>query len=588
MLTVTLGSLNQLQRKLPAALLPVGLAVGLLTSTGTAQQELPAALESTPDHVVGSTYVPLDDWMYGAFTRLQALGFVDTAFLGLRPWTRATMLNMLAETALKLGAAPDDNEALGIYLALEKELQPPPGYDPTSRRPAVVYESQYVRALGIGGQPLRDSYYLGQTIANDYERPYQQGFNPIVGASARATAGRFSLYFRGEFQHAPAAPGYSAALAELLSSRDAIPFATNPVQATIPEGPIPAQNDFRILEANLSYRVANHQISFGKNDRWLGPGLGGDLSWSNNAENIYSFQIDRTEYLQIPLISRLLGPFRYLFFVGSLKGHTYPNDPWIHMEKISFKPTENLEFGFDRATIWGGRDHVPITIHSFLKSFFSFQNVSVDEKNSRDDPGARFGDFDFSYRLPFVRKWLTLYTSSLVHDDVNPLAAPRHAAIRPGLYLSHVPRVPKLDFRVEAADTDPPTGRSMGGAYIYTEVVQRQGYTNKGFLLGDAIGREDKGGQAWLTYHLSPQEQVQFSYRNGKAATDFIPGGTTQNLWQVSTVKRIHSDYELRAMVQYERWKAPLYQAGLHTDVAASAQVTWYLPRSKQPIAPAP
>ncbi len=167
---------------------------------------------------------------------------------------------------------------------------------------------------------------------------------------------------------------------------------------------------------------------------------------------------------------------------------------------------------------------------------------------------------------------------SLVHDDVSPLSAPRHAAIRPGLYLSRVPGARRLDLRVEAADTDPPTGRSSGGAYIYTEFIQRQGYTNKGFLLGDAIGREDKGGQAWLTYHLSPQDQIQLSYRNGKAPLDFIPGGTTQNIFQVSTVKHFHRTLEVRGMVQYEGWKAPLYEAGRHTDVSASLQATWSYP----------
>jgi hypothetical protein len=34
---------------------------------------------------------------------------------------------------------------------------------------------------------------------------------------------------------------------------------------------------------------------------------------------------------------------------------------------------------------------------------------------------------------------------------------------------------------------------------------------NKGNIVGDWIGRESKGGQAWLTYHLSPEEQVQIS-----------------------------------------------------------------------------
>jgi hypothetical protein len=164
----------------------------------------------------------------------------------------------------------------------------------------------------------------------------------------------------------------------------------------------------------------------------------------------------------------------------------------MHVEKISFKPTLNLEMGFERSAIWGGEGHVPITIHSFLKSFFSFQNVSAAEKFSRNDPGARFGTFDFSYRLPFVRKWLTLYSDSFAHDDVSPPSAPRRAAIRPGIYLSHFPGLAPLDFRVEAVSTDPPTSRSNGGQFIYTEEVQKEGYTNKGYLLGDPVGRESK------------------------------------------------------------------------------------------------
>ena len=177
-----------------------------------------------------------------------------------------------------------------------------------------------------------------------------------------------------------------------------------------------------------------------------------------------------------------------------------------------------------------------------------------------------------------MRNWLTLYTDSFIHDDTSPIDAPRQAAIRPGLYLSHFPRAPRLDLRVEAADTDPDTGRSIQGAYLFAEFIQRQGYTNKGFLLGDAIGRESKGGQAWLTYHLSPAEQVQLSYRNANAPQYFMPGGTTQNLVSLAAVKRLRPNLEARGFVQYERWAAPIYQPGQHTDVTASGQLTWYMP----------
>ena len=243
---------------------------------------------------------------------------------------------------------------------------------------------------------------------------------------------------------------------------------------------------------------------------------------------------------------------------------------------MSFKPTPNLELGFERTAIWGGEGHVPITIHSFLKSFFSIQNVSAAEKFSRNDPGARFGAFDVTYRLPFVRNWLTFYTDSLSHDDVSPISAPRRAAFRPGLYLSHVPGVPKLDLRAEAGMTDQSTTRSMQGEFTYYEAEVPQGYTNKGQIFGDWMGREAKGGQAWLGYHLSGNELIQVSWRGQKAAKDFIPDGTTLNDVSAQVVKRFGTDVELNANFTYEQYLAPIYMTGKQTVTTTSVQLTWY------------
>jgi hypothetical protein len=360
-------------------------------------------------------------------------------------------------------------------------------------------------------------------------------------------------------------------------------LASNPVQATIPAGPIATTDVFRIVEANLSYRILNHEISFGKSDHWLAPTVGGAFMYSNNAENIYAFQIDRTEPLYIPLLSRVVGPFRYDFFVGSLKGHSDPNAPWMHVEKINFKPTPNVEFGFERSVIWGGKGHEGISIKSFLRSFFSTTAVTPQQKQSNTDPGARFSSFDFSWRLPWLNHWVTLYTDSMIHDDVNPIDAPRHAGVRPGLFLSRFPGIPRLDLRFEGVNTDPETSRSAGGSYLYTEFIQVQGYTNKGYIMGDAIGREGQGGQAWLTYHLSPREMVQTSFRHSKVADDFIPSGTTQNSFDVRVVKRIHDYMELSAEVQHEWWKAPIYQPSEQTDTVATFQVTLYSERKTAP-----
>jgi Capsule assembly protein Wzi len=534
---------------------------------------------------VGSPYIPMDSWVYPALSRLQGLGYLDTAFLGLRPWTRLSVLHMLQRTADKIDADTNNDEAREIYLSVLHEVAPGLENNYGRNTARVEFESAYTILRGISGTPLRDSFHLGQTIINDYGRPYEEGFNNYTGFSAHSELGRFALYFRGEYQHAPSATGYSPALFAYLSNLDLqIPIASNPQQDTIPLGPIATTNTFRVMEATLSYHILNHDISFGKSDHWWAPNQSSSFAWSTNAENIYAFQIDRSEPLRIPLLSRLTGPFRYDFFVGSLKGHSYPNSPWVHAEKISFKPTENLELGFERTAIWGGAGHVPITIHTFLKSFFSIQNVSAAEKLSREDPGARFGTFDFSYRLPYLRKWLTLYTDSLAHDDVSPVSAPRRSAYMPGLYLSHFPGLEKLDLRVEGGTTD--TVSTGGPNFLYNETIQKQGYTNKGFIMGSWLGRQATGGQAWMTWHLSPQEQIQFSYRTAKTpqafrAADgtsrgFMAGGTTQNDYQFNVVKRIHKDIELNGWLQYERWVAPIYKAGVQNDTTVNFQITWF------------
>ncbi|MGA2898031.1 MAG: capsule assembly Wzi family protein [Acidobacteriaceae bacterium] len=538
--------------------------------------------------VAGSPYIPVDSWVYPAVWRLYSLGFVDTVYLGMRPWTRSSVNNMLDEVGSRIedyDAGPATNEAARIYTALTRELRFNPQASCQAPEDKLRMESIYSVARGISGTPLRDSYHLGSTIINDYGRPYQGGFNNYTGVSGYASAGRFLLHMRGEFHAAPSAAGYSNALAQTLSGIDQIPFL-NPAtglpynQPTIPLGPIAAATDARFIEAYASCRLLNHEISFGKQDDWLGPGLGGGMAYSNNAENIYSFRINRTEPLFIPLLSYLTGPFRYEFLVGSLKGHTYPNDPWVHVEKISFRPTENLEFGFERTVIWGGKGHEPINLHSFLRSFFSLSAPTPAVKLTSADPGARFGAFDFSYRLPFVRNWLTLYSDSEVHDDVSPIDAPRRASWRPGIYLSHVPGIPRLDLRAEAVSTDPPITNSNGGLFMYYEGIQKQGYTNQGQLFGDWIGREDKGGQGWITYHLSGNEWFQIGVRNQKAAKDFIPGGTTLNDISFQIVKRIGKDFEINGNFAYERWKAPIYLSGQQTVTTTTIQLTWFPERN--------
>lgn len=525
----------------------------------------------------GSAYISVDSWVYPALLRLYSLGYVDSAYLAMRPYTRRSALHILQNSSSAI-LAGDDAQAQEILSALLHELTDEGVSDKTPRGAIYGVQSVYTRMMGVSGPILVDSYHLGQTFFNDYGRPHETGFNNITGFSTLNEQGRFSLYVRGEYQHAPSATGYSQALSAQLSQGDEIDFSGfNSTQATIPIGPIAAQNPFRLVEATLSYHLLGHEISLGKSDAWLGPGAGGAMAWSNNAENIYSFRINRVEPLRIKGLSRYLGPVRYDFFYGSLKGHTDPNDDWVHSDMFSFQPTANFQFGFQRTVIFGGKGHEPVTLRTFLKGFFDTNDTAAGEKLSRNDPGARYSSFHFSYRLPFVRNYLTLYADSEAHDDLTPVSAPRRAAYRPGIYLSQFPGARRLDLRVEGVSTDCSTLVCLHGSNEYNEnAVQKQGYTNKGVILGDWIGREAKGGQAWLTYHLSGDEWVDVEYLYKKTPNDFIPGGTTQGQFRVDVVKRIGRQIEVNGWYLHERWVAPLYMAGVQNNNTVTVQVTFF------------
>jgi hypothetical protein len=130
--------------------------------------------------------------------------------------------------------------------------------------------------------------------------------------------------------------------------------------------------------------------------------------------------------------------------------------------------------------------------------------------------------------------------------------------------------------------------------------VHDQGYTNQGQIFGDWIGREDKGGQAWLTWHLSGNEWIQVNARNQKATKDFIPGstnedyiggyesgctaktpcytpgGTTINDFGFQVVKRIGKDVELNGNFTVEHWTIPLLATGQQTVTSTDIQITWF------------
>jgi len=528
---------------------------------------------------LASTYVPLDSWIYPAIERLAVGRYVPMPFMGLRPWTRMNCSRMLAALNERLQGnleLPHDIDAIRQSLNAEfsDELSALEGKPYESIRLDTVYS----RITGIAGTPLNDNN-LGQTLINNYGRPYQEGFNNYTGFTARADDGRVSYYVSGEYQHSPSTPAYP------LSARLAI--ASVNLEPLQPATPFAEINQFRLLDAYVSTKLLGQDISIGKQSLDWGPSESGSMILSNNAEPFWMLRINQTEPLYIPGVSKVFGPFRLDNFFGKLSGHDqFPVGPYIYGNKLSFKPFakysygmgghhpfQGIEISFARTNVFAGENHVPLTFGSFWNSFTSFGSVPVEVKFSRNDPGARFASFDFSWQL---WPWINIYIDMFTHDEITPLAAPRRAALNPGLYFARLPGLPKFDLRLEGVTTDRFVSPATGAFFYYWEAVYQNLYLNNGNLFGSWIGREANGYQVWSTYHLGPKTSLQLAYRNVKIAKGYIPQGSTQQIANFSAVLRPRAEVEFKGFLQYESWLEPVLASSRQRDVTASLQFTWW------------
>lgn len=515
----------------------------------------------------GSPYVPLDSWIYPAIERLAAMGMIDSEFMGIRPWTRLECANLTEEAARRLDDLTANSQASETVTALRAEFASELAMFENGPENSARIESVYTRTTGINGPPLNDSYHFGQTIINNDGRPYQEGLNNDTGFSAYATAGRFVIYVNGEYQHAPSAPGFSAPVRSFISTIDQTPLQ--------PATPIATSDQFRLLDTYVAANLGGWNLSFGKQSLWWGPGDGTALIFSDNAEPIYMARVSRTAPFLLPWIFRHFGPMKIDAFYGQLAGNEFPPRPLIHGEKLSFKPTENLELGFSRTSEFGGVGRA-ITPAAIFNSYFSYVS-SGQGYGPNDNPGKRTGGFNFSYRVPYVRRWLTMYVDSISSDDPSPLASPRRAAINTGLYMPRIPGINKLDLRIEAGYTDTQTSRSQGGKFYYWELFYYHNlYTNKDNIIGSWIGREGVGYQAWSTYRFSPKNSLQFRYRRSQVDGDFVPGGVSQNDGSAQLDWWLRRDLSLSTSVQYEKWSAPILAPTAQSNWTSTVQVTFW------------
>src|ERR1700738_485737 len=109
------------------ALLPLALPAAAQSTKNQSTKILMPTSPISLNHQSGtpntaSGYVALDSWVYPGYDRLAALGAVQAAFSGLRPWTRLDCARLLREMEELRGSTGLDDEATDVYTALRSEF----------------------------------------------------------------------------------------------------------------------------------------------------------------------------------------------------------------------------------------------------------------------------------------------------------------------------------------------------------------------------------------------------------------------------------------------------------------------------------
>jgi Capsule assembly protein Wzi len=225
--------------------------------------------------------------------------------------------------------------------------------------------------------------------------------------------------------------------------------------------------------------------------------------------------------------------------------------------KVSVKPTPNLEFGVSRTVLFAGETHGGLTLHTFWNAFSSLGDNTSTIPGSQSDVGDRRGEFDFHYRVPYLRNWVALYGDFMTDDDPSPLSAPHRSILAPGLELTKLPKLPRLQLRFEGISSRAAATEIYRGTFFYWNGAYHDGYTNRGNILGSWVGRDSTAIWGEARYWLSTRNTITISGRTVSIDPAFIPQGGHTTDFNLGNSLRVRRNVDLITRFQYERWNIP-------------------------------
>jgi Capsule assembly protein Wzi len=324
----------------------------------------------------------------------------------------------------------------------------------------------------------------------------------------------------------------------------------------------------------------NFQLAVGRQSLSWAPGSD-SMMWSDNIEPVSMIRLVNPEPFLLPGFLRHLGPVRVDQFFGRLDGRPYVPNPFVYGQKINVKLFPFLEIGFGRRSMIGGAGSGnPLTTGNFIRGFLGVVSPQLGSV-----PGDTESEMDWTFYVPKLRNYLVLYGDAYAEDDILPIENPARNPWHPGIYLTRIPGIPKLDLHVEGVSTEQGgiarTTLNVG-QFNYWNFNYPDGNTNNRNLIGNVVGRDGRTIQSWLTYWFSPRNTLRLIYRHNSVSADFIPGGAGWQDYALQSAVYLRNGLYVRSELQYERIsRYPVLFSGAQKNGTAILEIGFIPERKK-------
>ena len=418
---------------------------------------------------LSSVNIPLDSPIYLYLEKLAGLGLIKSDIQGLRPYSKAEAVRLLLEAERNLkqtDAPPFANQLLTrlrellpreVALRTEPDKKPPLiDYNPAS--------SMRLRYVYLDGIPR-----------NYVRRVHDPGNDGVfgIGSGLRPATPNHVITQVGN-EGTPLSENNDGVIYHQGSNSDmrwaAEGYISDKVTALIEPTVLTSVTGTTVLLNRGYVKVGGEalELEAGKDENWLGLGYRGNITLTNNAQNLTMAKLSSPEPFRASWLS-WLGDLKYALIVSKLDrtgSGAQERQPWFYAIKLSSKPTDNLEIGFNLGRMQGGPG-VNNSLHDWVYGLVG----GTGSDNSKANAG-----FEARYRIPWLRN-TELYGEFSGCDAAAfwPIVESYVA----GFFIPSLTAAGKDDFRFEFF---------QGNQILYTSGTFPEGFVYKGLTIGDSQG----------------------------------------------------------------------------------------------------